>query len=390
MRILIINSVPDLASTGRICASVGHSLASFGNDVMIGFGRGKAITEFGKSNGVRIGNRFDVYSHAFITRFFDAQGRGSRKATSNFLKKADEFNPDIIWLNNIHGYYINIELLFRWIKGRKGRIFWTLHDCWPFTGHCSYYDFNECMRWESGCEHCPHRRSYPKSYFSNSEKNFALKKALFTNVKNLTIITPSNWLKKEVSRSFLGRYQCRVINNGIDLDSFYPDKNLKLANTEKIILGVANKWIVEKGILDFLKLSSMIKSNERIILVGQMPKALMLPNKIKSVSRTNSLDELRRVYSSADVFFNPTYQDNYPTVNMEAIACCTPVVSYNVGGSCEMIDPRFAVKKGDLEKAYELIECIFQGQVDYDFSMRDAFSNDRFVKEYLDLFLKNS
>lgn len=388
MRVLIINSVPDFASTGRICAAIGRSLFSLGHDVMIAFGRGKALTDFGEKHGIRIGNVVDLYVHGIKSRLFDAQGLGSKAATIRFLKKAEEFDPDIIWLNNLHGYYVNIKLLFEWIKSRRSTIFWTLHDCWAFTGHCCYYDFNHCDGWLHNCDSCSFKGSYPRSFISRSKSNYLLKESLFSCINNLTLITPSLWLKEEVSKSFLKNYDCKIINNGIDLSAFYPEKRGTSNDGKKVILGVANKWITEKGLNDFIKLSSLIKQDEKIVLVGKIQKGLVIPSNITTISRTNSLDELRRIYSKADVFFNPTYQDNYPTVNMEAIACHTPVVSYDVGGACEMIDHRFAVENGNVSMAYELMEKIMSGQVHYDFSMRDSFSNTAFIQKYLNLFLK--
>lgn len=389
MRILIINSVPDSGSTGRICTAIGRSLVALGNDVVIGFGRSDAITDFGKIHGIKIGSKFDLYLHGLRSRFFDDQGLGSEVPTREFLKKMDIYNPDVIWLNNIHGYYINVRLLFNWIKKREAKVFWTLHDCWAFTGHCAYYDFYQCDKWKFGCKKCSYRRSYPKTIISRSSRNYEIKRSLFTGIKDLVLVTPSQWLKNEVSKSFLGKYECRVINNGIDLSSFFPSKNKSTSTQEKIILGVANKWTKEKGLNDFIMLSSMIKKNEKIMLVGEMPSGILLPYNISCVLKTSNLTELRDLYSNADVFFNPTYQDNYPTVNMEAIACNTPVVSYDVGGACEMIDPRFSVKKGDLDQAYNLIETLISGKADYDFSMRDSFSEKRFTDQYLNLFIMN-
>lgn len=386
-RILIINSVCDSGSTGRICALISTALASKGSSVAIAYGRGHAITKDGKKFGHKIGNELDIYIHGLKSRLCDLQGFGSAHATKEFLAWATFFNPDVIWLNNLHGYYINVAELLPWIKSRNSKVFWTLHDCWAFTGHCASYEFAGCEKWKTGCRNCPYRSSYPKTYISHSNRNYLKKRELFSGIKNMTLITPSRWLKQQVQESFLNGYDCLVIPNGIDLNFFYPEKKPEKPSKQRVILGVANKWVKEKGIDDFLKLSKMLSSDQRIVLVGELPKKYKFPNNITCIGKTNSLDELRRLYSSADVFFNPTYQDNFPTVNMEAIACHTPVVTYNVGGAAEMIDNRFSIKKGDIYGAYNMINAILNGKCKYDFSMRDSFSKDVFVNQYLKLFL---
>lgn len=388
MKILVINSVCDCGSTGRICMQVSTALLSSGSPTVIAFGRGRPITNDGKKIGHKIGSNLNVYVHGFMSRFFDLQGFGSAHSTATFLKWATRFDPDVIWLNNLHGYYINIKELFSWLKTRNSKIFWTLHDCWAFTGHCANYDFVECARWKTGCQKCPYKSSYPRTYISRSSRNYIIKKELFSGVNNMTLITPSNWLKSQVCDSFLSGYKCIVIPNGIDLTSFYPEGDQKRVSENRVILGVSNKWVKEKGIYDFIKLSNFLSANERIVIVGELPNNIVLPNNISHIKKTNSLSELRRIYSSADVFFNPTYQDNFPTVNMEAIACNTPVVTYKTGGATEMVDDRFSVRKGDVYSAYKLMKGIIDGKYQYDFSMRESFSKTILIEKYRKIFLE--
>ncbi len=343
MKILFINSVCGIGSTGRICAKLAQQFEKEGHTVKIAYGRNSFVPEQYKKYAVRIGSEFDVKLHALQTRLFDKHGFASKNATKEFLKWADNYNPDLVWLHNIHGYYINIEMLFDWIKSRPNmQTKWTLHDCWAFTGHCSYFTMAACNKWQTCCQNCPQTRNYPKSYFDNSKNNFARKKAAFTGVKNLKIITPSKWLADLVKQSFLKEYPVEVIYNTIDKSIFKPTpsdfrKKHGLEN-KKIILGVASVWEGRKGLADFIKLAKMLGDNYKIVLVGLTDKQIKtLPQNCLGIKRTSIPQELAAIYTAADVFFNPTYEDNYPTVNLEAQACGTPVITYDTGGARETI-----------------------------------------------------
>ena len=365
MKVLIINSVCGIGSTGRICTDLARSFETSGDEAKIAYGRVGAVPENFKKYSVRIGTDFDVKLHAVYTRITDKHGFGSKIATKKFLKWANEYNPDLLWLHNLHGYYINIEMLFDWIKSRPNmEVRWTLHDCWAFTGHCTHFSFAECEKWKSECNNCIQKRKYPASYVKdNSKQNFEEKKRIFTNVKNLKLITPSNWLAELVKKSFLKEYPVEVVRNKIDTDIFKPTPSnfryrYKL-ESKRIILGVANVWNERKGYSDFLKLSKLIDDNFVIVLVGVSKKQMKkLPGNIIGIPRTESKKELAEIYTEADVFINPTYEDNYPTVNLEAQACGTPCITYNTGGSVETVSKNNVVKQGDICALLKAISTI--------------------------------
>ncbi len=342
MKYLFINAVCGTGSTGRICTDLAVKLEKEGHTVKIAYGRHGFVPEQHQKYAVRIGTDLDVKLHAVGTRLTDCHGFFSKGATKEFLRWAEKYDPDVLWLHNIHGYYINIELLFAWIKSRpQMQVKWTLHDCWAFTGHCAYFDMVGCEKWKDHCERCPQKNSYPESLLlDNCKKNFERKKDAFTGVSNMTLITPSKWLANLTRQSFLKEYPVEVHYNTIDTGVFKPTegtfrKDRSLEN-KKIVLGVASTWEARKGLDDFIKLQGLLDESYAIVLVGLAEKQIArLPEGILGISRTNNARELAEIYTAADVFVNPTYEDNYPTVNLEAIACGTPVVTYNTGGSPE-------------------------------------------------------
>ncbi|MBR5569902.1 MAG: glycosyltransferase [Oscillospiraceae bacterium] len=364
MRVLQINSVCGIRSTGRICTEIAKELEDQGAEVKIAYGRLDQVPPDMEKYAVRIGNDRDLKCHGLATRLLDAHGFWSRRATKQFLKWADSYDPDLLWLHNIHGYYINVEMLFRWIKSRpKMQVKWTLHDCWAFTGHCSHFDYVGCQKWKKGCHHCSQKKTYPTSLgLDNSRKNYLRKKAAFTGVKNLTIITPSQWLADLVKQSFLGVYPVEVRKNHIDLDVFKPTfgqfrEKHGLENT-KLILGVASAWSERKGLYDFYKLSEHLTTDAKVVLVGLDEDQMKdLPVQILGISRTNNAQELAEIYTTADVFFNPTYEDTYPTVNLEAQACETKVVAYDTGGCAETLYREDAklIAQGDWKTCLEIV-----------------------------------
>lgn len=339
MKIVQINSFSN-GSTGNIMMDIHQELLKQGIDSYVVWGRGRKAQN---KNEIYMNDKVGVYFHALYARITGKVGFASKRATKKLLKKLDDIKPDIIHLHNIHGYYINIEMLFNYIKENNIKVVWTLHDCWAFTGHCPYFTIVKCNKWKSICNNCPAIDRYPKSFKDNSKWNYQMKKELFTGIKNLMIVTPSKWLEGLVKQSFLKDYSIEVVNNGIDTNIFKPTKSdfrvkYHLEN-KKIILGVANVWDSRKGLNDFIKLSKIIDENYIIVLVGVNKKQIkQLPKNIICISRTESKEELAGFYSTADIFFNPTYEDNYPTVNIEAIACGTPVLTYDTGGSPEFIN----------------------------------------------------
>ncbi|MGE6312920.1 glycosyltransferase [Bacillus cereus] len=399
MRVLQINSVCGIGSTGRIATDIDKVLKDQGHESLIAFGRGNARD---CDTTIKIGEKIDNYMHVAKTRLLDMHGFGSNRATKEFIKRIQDLNPDIIHLHNIHGYYVNVELLFDYLKRANKPVVWTLHDCWGFTGHCAHFDYISCNKWKEKCFSCPQKREYPQSIFrENSEKNFLKKKEVFTGVENLTLVTPSRWLADLAKQSFLNEYPIKLINNGIDLETFKPTiSNFRTGyNLENqfIILGVASVWSERKGYQYFIELSKRIKADEKIILIGLTDTQIKnLPDNIIGISKTNSTIELAQIYSAADVFVNLTLEDNFPTTNLESLACGTPVITFDTGGSVESVDKNsgFIVEKGNIQevlnrikivkketKASYSIQCVQRAQDLY--SKKDRFNE--YVQTYVDL-----
>lgn len=363
MKILMINSVCGIGSTGKICVQAAREFEAQGHTVKIAYGRDGFVPEEFKPYAVRIGNDLGVRLHGVYSRLTDRHGFGSKAATKKFLAWADAFDPDFLWLHNLHGYYLHIGLLFQWIKSRpQMQVEWTLHDCWSFTGHCAHFDYIGCEKWKTGCHNCPQKSSYPGSLFADcSRKNYAQKKALFTGIPNLTLITPSAWLAEKAKQSFLGEYPTQVRHNTIDLHTFQPtpgDFRQRYALDGKtIVLGVASAWNDRKGLSDFGKLRQLLSEEYAIVLVGLTPQQIQqIPAGILALPRTNTPGELAQIYTAADVFVNLTYEDTYPTVNLEAQACGTPVISYDTGGCRETLNEAgILIPKGDLPAAAKAI-----------------------------------
>ncbi len=342
MKILMINSVCGYGSTGRICTDLADALVEKGHTVKIAYGRENVPEKYMKY-AVRINTDIGVKFHGIRSRLLDDTGFGSKKATEKFIEWVREYDPDIIHLHNIHGYYINIDVLFRYLTEAKKKVIWTLHDCWAFTGHCAYFSYTGCDKWKSGCFECPQKKEYPQSLIiDNSKKNWRLKKDLFTSIDEMILVTPSKWLSGLVKESFLNKYPVEVIYNGIDTNVFKPTKSdFRIKNgleNKKIILGVASVWDRRKGLDDFIKLSELLDDTYKIVLVGLSNEQMnVIPAKILGIPRTNSVSELAEIYSVADVFVNPSMEETMGLVTVEAMACGTPVITYNLTAVPEVV-----------------------------------------------------
>lgn len=363
MKVLIVNSVCGIRSTGRICVNLADLLEKEGHQVKIAYGRAYIPEECYKY-AVRIDGKLGVHASVAHTRLTDKHGFANKRATKKFLAWAEAYDPDLLWLHNLHGYYINVEMLFAWIKSRpRMKVNWTLHDCWAFTGHCSHFTYAGCDQWKSQCKKCPQTSQYPFAYRDNCKNNFDRKKTAFSGVKNMTLITPSYWLADLTRKSFLGQYPVEVQRNKIDTSIFKPTESdfrqRHHLQDKSIILGVANTWNDKKGFSDFIKLAGMISPNEHIVLVG-VPKRQIrhLPENILVINYTDSTRSLAEIYTAADVFVNLTYEDNYPTVNLEAQACGTPCLTYRTGGSVESVPPDHVVDVGDVIEMYKKIKHV--------------------------------
>lgn len=364
MKVLQINTVCGRGSTGRIATDLLKCLKEKGYFGKIAYGIGPMLNAE-SSETIEIDTKLEYYVHNLFSRFTDKEGCYSIYATKRLIGQIEEYKPDIIHLHNIHGHYINYKILFNYLKKVKMPVVWTFHDCWSFTGHCSHFTIAKCEQWKNHCSYCSQLRCYPECYTKgNVKSNFTHKMQSFTGLDNLVIVTPSKWLAGLVKESFLKEYPVRVINNGIDLTKFQPKNGDQFRNKynlkgKTVILGVASEWSERKGYSDFIKLSSEISENQKIVMVGVSDRQVEeLPKSIIAIKKTNSVEELAEIYSAADVFLNFTYEDNFPTVNLEAMACGTPVITYKTGGSVEPIteETGIIIEQGDYMAALNSIE----------------------------------
>lgn len=351
-----INVTANSGSTGRIAEGIGEAAMAQGWESYIAYGR---HANPGKSRHIRIGNDWSVRWHGVESRLLDRHGLASRSATKELIRQMESINPDIVHLHNIHGYYINYPLLFDYLRQSGKPVVWTLHDCWGFTGHCAHFVTAGCTKWQSGCGDCPLLSAYPKSILlDRSKKNYADKRKAFTSVSNMTIVPVSNWIDGYLHKSFLRNYPSTVIHNGIDTGAFKPHEEKGKRFT---VIGVSGVWDKSKGLDDFVELAGMLPDEVNMKLVGVTCRQKeKLPGNITGIEHTESIDELAEIYSEADLFLNLTYADTFPTTNLEALACGTPVLTYDTGGSPEAVtkETGFIVPQGDLRSVMEIIRKV--------------------------------
>lgn len=361
MKILQINSVYGYASTGKIIGVIHENLLQDGFESFVIYSR-KEPKNVNMTNVTRVYSALGVATHAALAVFFDTHGLYSKHSTKKIIQRIEEINPDIIHLHVLHGFYLNYPMLFDYLKKTKAKVIWTLHDCWEYTGYCAYYDYNQCNEWKTGCKNCRFRNTYPYRILSHSKKNFEIKKEAYKNV-DMVLVSPSIWLDSEVQKSMMSNFEHCVINNDVKLNHFYyEESNLRekynLKN-KKILLAAANVWTIQKGFEEIIKLSNLLNDEQVIVIVGVSDNQIKrLPKNIVGIPRVQ-VDQLRKWYSTADVFINCTLEENYPTVNLEAKACGLPVISYRTGGSPEMLDEHdIVVDKYDLNTMINSIDKV--------------------------------
>lgn len=390
MKVVQINATCGVGSTGRICVGISQLLTEKQIENYILYsaaGNGYAL-------GIPCADPHYIRRQALQSKILGNYGFNSRRATRVMIEALERIGPDIVHLHNIHGHDCDLEALFSYFKERKTRLVWTFHDCWAFTGYCTYFDMVGCRQWQTQCSDCVQRREY--SWFvDRSAHLFAKKKALFSGL-DLTIVTPSAWLAGLVKQSFLQDYPVEVICNGLDLRVFRPTKSDFRARygleKAKIVLGVALGWDKRKGLDVFVEMAERLPKEYGIVLVGVDKKtAKRLPRRICAVARTNSRTELAEIYSAADVFVNPTREENYPTVNMEALACGVPVITFRTGGSPEMLDGTCGsvVERNDTDVlAREIVRICSDRPYSAEQCVRKAaaFDQNERYKEYVKLY----
>ena len=397
MKILQVNTVYGKGSTGKIALGI-HDLCKEQGHECISAYRYAESKDGAFPDTITASTWLDCHIHNRIVRYTNMQGCFSHICTAMFLSKVSRFKPDIIHLHNLHGSYLNFPLLFRYIKKNRIPTVWTLHDCWAFTGQCPHFTMAGCNKWQSGCHHCPQIHSYPKTYVDQSRFMWKLKRKCFTGVENMTLVAPSKWLAGLVKQSFLKDYPVKVINNGIDLNIFSPTESSfrqdhGIAADEYMLLGVAFGWGEQKGLDVFMDLAGRLPEKYKIVLVGTDEAVdKILPKNIISIRRTNSQRELAEIYSAADLFINPTREDTFPTVNIEALACGTPVITFNTGGSPEIIDSSCGcvVKSNSVTELLEIISDIQTGKLFFSSSKcvdrALNFSYKACYKKYIELY----
>lgn len=395
-KLVQINATCNWGSTGRIAEQIGLLASEYGWDCYLV--HGARYVHASKLKTIPVGTRRDDTLHAIKSKLWGGHGLGSVKATRQLVEKLKAIKPDLIHLHNIHGYYVNYQILFNYLREADIPVVWTLHDCWAMTGHCTHFDKIGCERWKTGCYDCPQKKAqYGTLLLNNSKRNWILKKESFTSLRNLTIVPVSKWLGNIVKKSYLKDCRVKVINNGIDLEIFHPvktDLRVRLGiNVDKtILLGVASDWDEEKGLNEFIRLS--MESRYQVVLIGLNEKQVrLMPKNVIALQHTSNQQELVEYYNIADMLVNPTYNDTFPTVNIEALACGTPVITYRTGGSPEILSDKtgLVVERGDYNallhaieicrknsKSYYFNECVLRAQTNYN-------KNERF-EDYINLY----
>lgn len=389
-RLLQINVTANWGSTGKIAESIGLCALKHGWESYIAYGR---YFRPSQSQLVPIGSAIDPYNHYIEQRIFDNEGLCSRNATKRLIAQIRSLSPDVVQLHNIHDHYLNYRLLFEYLNTTDIKVVWTFHDCWAFTGHCFHFVTKNCEKWKTGCSHCPLRNSYPKTLLDRSSRNYEMKRKLFVANDHLTIVSCSDWMSTFVKESFLREKRLATIHNGVDLATFVPQHEpLHRADQPFKILAISSVWTQSKGLFDIYKLREMLPAEFEITLVGVSSKQQKsLPSGIVGIQHTQNVAELVRLYSASDVLINPTYADTFPTVNLEALACGTPVITYNTGGSPEAVDEStgVVVPQGDVQALADAIIRLQAHPLSSDACRGRAeqfFDKDQCFEKYLALY----
>ena len=395
MKIAYLNAYGN-GSTGKIVDSLRRVCQQNGIETISIFSREHSSSTMPT---IKCFNKAEFYLDAICTRMFDNHGLNSKNNTKKIIKILKEFKPDIIHIHNLHGYWINYEKLFKFIRYNDIKVVWTFHDCWAFTGHCVHFDYISCDKWKEGCCRCGQLKEYPASLLlDGSKKNYKKKKKYFTslNSDSMVVVTPSEWLGDKVRDSFFNKYDIKVINNGVDLQKFrytVSDKRDNIINKgyERIILGVAGDWNDRKG-LKYIIDAANLRKNWTFVVIGRIDnnKKQNSNGNILYIDKTENVEDLAKWYSAADVFVNPTLEDTYPTTNLEAIACHTPVVTFPTGGSGEIIKKTgfgIITTGRTCESLIEGIERVFEKNIICN-GYTEYIDAERKFYEYIDVYKK--
>ena len=388
--LLQINVTANWGSTGKIAEQIGQCAIKNGWTSYIAY---RWNHNSSMSKLIRVSGKYGKYFHYLGNFLLDKEGLYSSKDTKQLITRIKEIKPDVIHLHNIHDHWLNYKLLFEYLNQTDIKIVWTFHDCWAFTGHCFHFVTKNCHRWKTMCHDCPLQHEYPKTLVDRSTKNFELKKTLFEGSKNLSIVACSEWIGNFVKDSFLKNKSLTIIHNGVDLKVFRPTIPKKSLKDGKFrILAVSNVWNKEKGINDIYKLREFLSDDYQITIVGLSEKQVKtLPSGVIGIQCTQNVQELVNLYSESDVLVNPTYADTFPTVNLEALACGTPIITYRTGGSPEAIDEKTGVivEQGNVKGLTEAILRMKEKPlfaVDCRKIAELCFDKDKCFKKYIKLY----
>lgn len=396
--LLQINSTANWGSTGKIAEQIGALAISHGWDSYIAYGR---YANPSRSKTIKVGSKISQLLHLITSRVFDNHGLASRIATKALVKKIKKLSPDIIHLHNIHGYYLNYKILFEYLNTTEIPVVWTLHDCWPFTGHCSHYVHDNCCQWQQLCTRRDCCKVYPTSFLSQTKRNFILKRRLFTSIGSRLVMTPvSSWLADQTKQSFLGKHRINFIYNGVDTSVFVPrdtsdiKRKFKLEG-KKVLIGVASTWSAGKGFADYIELRKRLTDDYIIIMVGvNSTEIANLPDGIIGIKRTQSAQELAELYSASDVVLSLSRAETFGLTVVEGMACGTPAVVYNNTAVPELItaDTGLVVDNtGDIDGVIKAIEQILDhGKQSYAEACRkraeEHFDNRKCFEKYISLY----
>lgn len=357
MKVVQINTTCGVGSTGKICTGISKVLWKKNIENYILYSSSGVPYAYGIPNA----SPNYIKLQALKSRALGNYGFNSDGETRRMITQMDRIEPDVVHLHNIHSHDCNLEMLSRYLHSNNIKVVWTFHDCWAFTGYCCHFSLDKCEKWKTECSCCPQYRTV-SLFRDRSTEIFRRKKQALADI-DLHIVTPSKWLSGLVKQSFLREYPISVINNGIDLSIFKPTeggfRSRYHIGDKPMILAVAMGWGYAKGLDVVLTLADRLGSEYCVVLVGRLESA-DLPDNVISIQRTQNQQELAEIYTAADVFVNPTRVDTYPTVNMEAIACGTPVVTFETGGSPEIIDPScgISVPCDDLDALQREVEYV--------------------------------
>lgn len=395
MKLVQINSVCGFGSTGGIVRDISEVLSTRGIENWVLYGVGQSDY----SRGIKFGGDLNLRSHQIKTRLLGKHGFYSKVATRNLVNILDLMDPDVVHLHNLHGHYLNVEILFDYLKRRGKRVIWTLHDCWSFTGHCAHFDYVGCEKWKTACHTCPQLREYPGSLvFDRSKSSYKDKSRIFRGIEDMTLVTPSRWLEGLVEESFLRDYPVETIYNGVDMETFSYRKSDARERygigDRTMILAVANFWTERKGYSSYLELARHLADDEVLVLVGKTTfVGEELPPNMIQLSRTETVEELVELYSTADLFLNLTLEEVFGLVNIEALACQTPVITFDTGGSPETVDADTGrvVERGDIEGILKMVRDLKSSKISLDGDtcrrrVEDNFSRQTMIERYMDLY----